>query len=914
MVVTGYGVQKRSNISGAVGTVEAKEIADRPIMRVEQALQGRMAGVQVAQNSGSPGSGLTVRVRGVGTVNNADPLYIVDGIPVDGLDFLNTNDIETINILKDAASAAIYGARGANGVVLITTKSAARSREGTITYEAYWGLQRPARLMNLLDAREYATLQNEAYIASGKTPLPELAYPEALGEGTDWQEAIFQSAPIMSQQLSLSGGGERSAYTLSGNYFNQDGIVGGSKANFKRATVRFNSTHDLKKWLTVGNNINLTWLERKALSENNQYNSPLIRALNMDPVTPIRKANGTFAYSNYASTDIANPVNGIEQTHNTWRTNRIVGNVFGRLNLAKGLTFRSTFSLDATFAVQRGFSPKFDLSNIPELSEAPAAEKSVINSVSVANNMWRNWQSENVLTWQGHIAPQHALTLIAGTTALQNRYDGSGGANTNLPSNDPKDAYISNTIDPISSQSTYQWATESALFSYFFKTNYEWRETWLFSATLRADGSSRFGKNNRYGYFPSFSAGWVVSHEDFWRVPIVSYLKLRASWGQNGNDRIGDYSFTTLVYNGQNYTFGKDEIITNGAVALTAANPDLKWETSTQSNVGLDAQWWEGRFQLTADAYIKKTSDMLYAAPIPLVAGTAAPIQNVATAENRGLELSLQYRNNDRPLKYGVGANVTFVRNEVTGLGRGNEPVLSGYVQSANANASKTDVGHPIASFFGYVTDGIFQNQREVEAAAFQSNETAPGDIRFKDLDGNGVIDANDRTFIGNPTPALAYGMNLDLSWRNFDLNLFWQGTHGNDIYVNTTRFDFNFVNRPASALQRWTGEGTSNTEPRVRLDDPNQNARVSDRFVQDGSYLRLKTLQLAYNFPTRWLQKAHVKKMKIYVAGQNLLTFTRYSGLDPEIGNIAGPLEIGIDRGFYPQARTVTGGISLVF
>lgn len=914
VVVTGYGAQKRSAISGSVATVSAAEIAERPILRVEQALQGRTAGVQIAQNSGSPGSTLSVRVRGVGTINNADPLYIVDGIPVDGLDFLNPNDIETINVLKDAASAAIYGSRGANGVVLITTKGGKRNQDGKISYEAYQGLQRASRFVDLLTAQEYAVLQSEAYIAAGKTPLPEFVYPAALGEGTNWQEAIFQTAPIASHQLTMTGGSERSAYTISGNYFSQDGIVGGNKANFQRGTVRFNGVNDLKKWLTVGNNLGFTWLERQGLSENNQYNSPLIRALNMDPITPIHKADGTYAYSNYSSTDIANPVNGIEQTHNTWRSNRFVGSVFADVKLAKGLTFRSAFSLDATFAVQRGFNPKYDLSNIPSISEAPAAEKSLINSVSVGNNTWRNWQLENVVTYQTQIAGDHNLTFIGGTTALQNRYDGSGGANTNLPSNDPKDAYIGNTIDPIASQSAYQFASESSLLSYFTKANYDWNNTLLFSATLRADGSSRFGKNNRFGYFPSFSAGWVASHASFWKVDAVNFLKVRASWGQNGNDRIGDYAFTTVVNNGQNYTFSNDQIITNGAVALTSANPDLKWETSTQTDIGIDAELLDGRIQFTTDYYIKKTSDMLYAAPIPLVAGTAPPIQNVATAENRGWELALSYRNFDHALRYSVGGNVAFVKSEVTSLGRGGEPVFSGFVQSANANASKTDVGQPLASFFGFVTDGIFQNQAEVEAAAFQSNETKPGDIRFKDLDGNGVIDAEDRTWIGNPTPAFTYGFNADLQWKGFELNMFFQGTHGNDIYVNTTRFDFPFVNRPSSSLGRWTGEGTSNTEPRVSLTDPNQNARVSDRFVEDGSYLRLKTIQLGYNLPKAWLKKVRFEKMKIYVTGQNMLTFTKYSGLDPEIGSVGGSLELGIDRGFYPQARTVLGGVSLTF
>ena len=914
VVVTGYGSQKRSNISGSVSTVNAEEIAERPITRVEQALQGRVAGVQVAQVSGSPGSAQTVRIRGVGTINNSDPLYIVDGIPVDGLDFLNPNDIETMNVLKDAASAAIYGSRGANGVVLITTKGGKRNQAGRISYDAYYGMQRPARLLDLLDAREYAVLQNEAYIAAGKTPLPEFANPDALGEGTDWQEAVFEAAPIVSHQLTFTGGGEKSAYTLSGNYFSQDGIVGGDKANFTRGTVRLNGTHDLKSWLTIGNNLGFTWLQRDGLIENSQYDSPVIRALNMDPVTPVKKADGTYAYSTYSNTDIANPVNGIEQTYNTWTTNRFVGSVYGDFKLAKGLTFRSAYSLDITFATRQIFYPQFDLSNIPSISEAPPAEKRLINSVVLENNTWKNNQWENILTYQHTYNDVHDVTLIAGTTALQNRHDYSGGANTNLPSNDPDDAYISNTIDPIASQSAYQGAGESTLFSYFGKANYVYDGTYLFSATFRADGSSRFGANNRFGYFPSFSAGYIMSHADFWNVDLINFFKVRASWGQNGNDRIGDYSYTTVVYSGQNYTFGPEENITNGSVALSAANPDLKWETSTQMDIGVDMELYDGRINFTADYYLKKTSDMLYAAPIPLVSGTAAPIQNVATAENRGIELALLYRNIDHDFKYSIGGNIAFVQSEVTGLGKGGEPVLSGYVQFANANAAKTDVGHPLASFFGYVTDGIFQTPEEVEAAAFQNEATAPGDIRFKDLDGNGVIDINDQTYIGNPTPEFTYGITGDLEWKGFELNLFFAGSQGNDIFKNFTRYDFAYVNRPSSALERWTGPGTSNDEPHVSLNDLNQNIRISDRFIEDGSYLRLKTLTIGYNLPGAWLQKMKFEKFKIYVTAQNLITFTSYSGLDPEIGNVGGSLDIGMDRGFYPQARTVMGGVSLTF
>jgi TonB-dependent starch-binding outer membrane protein SusC len=914
VVVTGYVNQKRSNISGSVATLNAKDISEKPILRVEQALQGLTAGVQVAQNSGSPGSSLAVRIRGVGTINNSDPLYIVDGVPVDGLDFLNPNDVETMNVLKDAASAAIYGSRGANGVVLITTKGGKKNQAGRITYDGYYGVQRAGRLLDLLNAREYATYQSESFLAAGKTPPAEFANPAALGEGTDWQEAVFETAPIMSHQLTFAGGGATSAHTLTASYFTQDGIVGGPKARFERATVRLNSNYELKPWLSLGNNIGFTWLQRNGLTENSQFNSPLIRALNMDPITPIRKADGTFAYSNYADTDIANPVNGIAQTHNTWTSNRLVGNVFANMDLGKGFSFRSTVSMDITFANQRNFNPRFDLSNIPSISEAPVAEKNLVNSVGVGNFNWNNKQIENVLTWQKNFNEKHNLTLIAGTGALSNRFDASGGGNTNLPSNDPKDAYISNTIDPITSQSAYQFANESTLLSYFTKANYELSEKYLFSGTLRADGSSRFGRNNRFGYFPSVSAGWIVSREEFWKSNFISTLKLRASWGQNGNDRIGDYSFTTVVLSGQNYTFGDDEIITNGSVALTSANPDLKWETSTQSNIGVDMEMMDGMLNFTADYYIKKTSDMLYAAPIPLVAGTAAPIQNIANAENKGLELAANYRNYKNAFKYSVGANISFVESLITGLGRGGDPVPSGYVQFANANAAQTDVGQPIASFFGHVTDGIFQTQSEVEAHAFQNEGTAPGDIRFKDLDGNGVIDLNDRTYIGNPTPDYTFGLNTVMEYSGFELNVNFQGAQGNEIFNNTTRYDFGYVNRPSSALDRWTGPGTSNSEPRANQNDPNQNARISDRFVEDGSYIRLKNMLLGYNISEKYLQKLRLQKAKFYVSATNLLTFTKYSGLDPEIGNVGGSLEIGIDRGFYPQARTFMVGLGLTF
>lgn len=913
IVVVGYGTQKRSNISGAVSTVSADEITESPILRTEQALQGRIAGVQVAQNSGSPGSPLTVRVRGIGTINNSDPLYIVDGIPVDGIDFLNPNDVESINVLKDAASAAIYGARGANGVVLITTKGGKKNQEGQITYHAYFGVQSPWKNMNLLNAREYAILSNEAYINSGRIPLAEFANPAILGQGTDWQDAIFQDAPTWSHQLTFAGGGDRSAYTVSGNYFKQDGIVGGEKAGFERYTVRLNTVNELKSWLTIGNTLGFTYLTRNFLPENNEFVTPLIRALNMDPVTPIKKPDGTYAYSYYSDTDITNPVNAIEQINDKWTSHRIVGSIFGEAKIMEHLTFKSTFSVDATFATRDVFRPIFDLSINPLISDAPSGEKNNVNSVGKENNTWRNMQWENVLNYDTYLNDNHHLGVTLGNTLLNNRFDYAGGGNTNLPSNDPEDAYISNTIDPIASQSAYAGATESALLSFFGKVNYEFSDKYLASATFRMDGSSRFGVNNRYGYFPSFSAGWVINREDFWNIREVSLLKLRASWGQNGNDRIGDYSFSTIVNAGQNYTFGTSEVITNGNVPLVAANPDLKWETSTQTDIGLDVELFDGKIYFVADYYIKNTSDMLYAAPIPLTAGTLPPVRNIGEMENKGLEFALNYRNREKAFKYSFGANVSFVSTEVITLGEGGEPITSGNVFSAGSVA-RTEVGNPIGAFYGYVTQGLFQSQAEVEAHAFQNENTAAGDIRFADLNGDGVIDNSDRTFIGNPTPDFTYGLTFDAEYKGFDFSMFLQGVEGNEIYNGIVRYDFSYTNRPQSVLNRWTGPGTSTSEPRVTIDDPNRNARVSDRFVEDGSYLRIKNIQLGYNLPKRLLESIHMDKCRFYLSAQNLWTLTQYSGLDPEIGSTQGALDIGIDRGFYPQARTFVGGINVIF
>lgn len=908
VVVVGYGTQKKSNISGAVSVVTAEEIASTPAMRVEQALQGRTAGVQIAQNSGSPGSALTVRIRGTGTIGNSDPLYVVDGIIVEGLDFLNTNDVKTMSVLKDAAAAAVYGARAANGVVLITTKTGSKTKRSSISYDTYVGSQTLTRKLDLLTAREYAVISNESAINSGSAPNANLRDPSIFGEGTDWQDAIFQTAPIRSHNLSMQGGGEGFNFGLSGSYFLQDGILGGEKSRFNRYTVRSVLGYDVKPWLNVGSNIAFTQLKRNQLQENNEFTSPVIQALNMDPLTPVRKPDGTYAYSDFVDTDIRNPVNAIENNHSTWNGNRVVGAVFGTVKVNENLKFKSTYSVDANFAVVDGFIPLFNLS--VDSIDAPTAERNIVNSVSIQHNTYKNWQWENLAMYDQTFG-DHKVSAVAGTSANYSRGEFSGGSNTNLPSNDPDDALVSNTVDPIANQSTYEVANENAFFSYISKVDYEYMDRYLFTGSFRADGSSKFGANKRFGYFPALSVGWVVSREDFWNMESITSFKLRGSWGVNGNDRIGDYGFSSVVLNGQNYTFGAEEIITNGAIALTVSNPDLQWETVKQTNVGLDIEMWDGKVEAVIDYYIKDTEDMLYLAPIPGVVGASAPFRNIGEVRNTGLELALRNRGNIGGVGYDIGGNVAFTKNEVLFLG-GGDPTISGFTFVQGAVA-QTEIGQPIASFFGYETDGIFQTQQEVEAHAFQSSGTAAGDIRFKDLNNDGVVNEDDRTYIGSPHPDIIYGINIGLDFGGFDFSAFIQGVYGNEIFNAAVRYDKTGGNRPASILERWTGPGTSDSEPRVGTTDPNNNNRASDRFVEDGSYLRLKNIQLGYNLPSKLLKKVNVSKLRIYMSGQNLLTATSYTGYDPEIGT-RGPLEIGIDRGFYPSARTVLGGIQVEF
>ena len=917
-VVIGYGNQQRSKISGAVTTVDIKEATSIPVLRTEQALQGRAAGVQVTQNSGQPGSTQTIRIRGLGSINNSDPLFIVDGIPSGGIDYLNPSDIESISILKDAASTAIYGARGANGVVLITTKKGSRGSKANLTYDSYVGMQEPWKFMALLNAAEYATLMNESRAAAGLAALPGLTDPASLGQGTNWQEAMFQRAPMSNHSVLYTKGTETSSMAMGASHFSQDGIIGGEKGRFERTTFRVNSEQQAGDRIKVGQNVTFTNINRSALAVNNEFATPVVRALNMDPVTPVTRPDGQYAYTDYIDSDIVNPINQIEQTYDNWTTNRFVGNVFGEMDLTPNLTFRSSVNVDLALGSQNIFLPAYDLALFPGDPNRPATEFREVNSLIRAENKWSTWQWENTLTYSKEFKNDDKLQVIAGYSALESRSTSITASRDSLATNDPTYAFLSNSlnVEPQIPRAS-DGISETAWIGQFVRATYDLGKEWSLMGTLRYDGSSRFGLNNRFGLFPSFSAAWNLTERPWFdEKDWIDFFKVRGSWGRNGNAEIGDYAYNPVIVNGLNYTLGQEQtqIIGSGPVAI--ANPDLKWETGEQINFGVDADFLDGRWNLIFDIYEKNTIDMLAYVPNPGTAGLDPGPSNVASASNRGAELAVGYQGGEGDFTYNLNGNISAYRNEVTDLGAPvdslNQPIYTGNVFGSGDFVAITDIGLPIATFWGFETAGIYQTDEEAMADTSQVNAVA-GDVIFVDQNGDGVINNEDKVVIGNPHPDFTYGFTAGAKYRNFDVTLFLQGSHGNDIYKGMFRYDLNTTNLPTSALDRWTGEGSTNEAPRVTHADLNQNNRVSDRFIEDGSYLRVKSLMVGYTLPSEILDRVGISKFRIYASANNLFTLTKYTGLDPEIGT-RGTLEIGIDRGFYPSPRIYNLGINVTF
>ncbi len=931
VVVVGYGTQKKSVVTGAISKVRAADLEKVPNTRIEQSLQGRVSGVTILQNSGQPGSSSTIRVRGITTFGGGNnPLWVVDGVVVDqgAIAFLNQSDIESIEVLKDAASAAIYGTRAATGVILVTTKKG-KSGKISVSYNGFYGTQAPARKLELLNAKEYATLMNERSVAGGGG----IVYPNAgsLGEGTDWQNAIFNDdARRYSHEVSMSGGTEKSTFYMSFGLQDQDGIVATDISHFNRTSFRLNSTHKIGNIFTVGQTLGYAHQKSTGLGNtNSEFGGPLSSAINLDPITPLvvtdpsvaaappysgnpvfRDANGNpYGISSAVGQEMTNPI-AYQQTRlggYSW-SDDFVGNVFLEAKIVQGLTLRSSLGGKLAYWGGQGFTPVFYLSPTVQATQ---------NSYGKGENKGFNWNIENTLNYTKAFG-DHNVTVLLGQGAYVENIGGSI-SNTlfNLPVNNYRDASFNFDIPQTSRTSGTSDFVEHKIASLFTRVNYAFQDKYLFTGIIRRDGSTRFGDDKKWGYFPSFSAGWVASKEGFWpQNEIVTNLKIRGGYGVVGNDNIADFRYLSTVRGGYNYAVGANGAVTTGYSPVTLDNPELGWEETSQMNVGFEAELLRN-LTVSADYYIKKTTGILRPVNIPGYVGVPElPSGNIADMENTGIDLELGYRKRFGDVGFSANGNVSYLKNEVTYVAADANFIEGEAGFQSMGNITRIQVGQSYNSFFGYQTLGIFQNESEIAAYTSKNGgmiqpNARPGDFKWQDTDGDGSITSNDRTFLGTNIPKFTYGLTLNADYKGFDVMVFAQGAAGSKIFQGLRRLDIGNANYSAKALGRWTGEGTSDDYPRLVSNDPNGNfGNMSDFYLEDGGYARLKLLQVGYTLPSHLLTKVGVTRLRFYITGENLVTFTKYTGYDPEVGGGV----FGIDKGQYPQARSILGGIQLQF
>lgn len=895
LVVIGYGVMKKRDLTGAVSSIRAESLEDKAVADIGQALQGRAAGVQIV-NSGSPGSNVVMRIRGMGTINASDPLIVIDGIPTDlNLNSINQNDIETVDILKDASATAIYGSRGANGVVIITTKKG-KPGDGKMSISANYGVQQQTSMPKVLNASEFASLHNEMMYNAGRAQNPLFADPLALGNGTDWMDAMFKSAIFQNYSASYSGGDEKSNYYVSGGVLDQNGVV--INTSFRRFTFQFNGESKIKEWLKFGNAVTLSHDIKKSGSYGIR---DVMAAL---PTQPIYNDDGSFSGPGDRPEwwgDMRNPIGTAKLNKNETKGYNLLGNIYGELDLFKKIKVKSTVGIDAKFWDNDGYTPKYDWKPIP----VPSSERFLSSNKSLTY-LW-----DNTATYMETFKEKHTLSIMVGSSAQSNVFQYTNASIKEFLSDDYKE--LNNGLkDPLVGGAKSEWA----LLSLLGRLNYSYDNKYLITATIRRDGTSRISADNRWGTFPSFSTAWRASEESFFPTnDWVNDIKLRVGYGVTGNQSpLDNYAHITRLATGR-YVFNGNEVST--LYPLVMPSPNIKWETVNQGNIGLDIFMINQRVNLTFDAYIKNTTDMLVGMAVPITSGYsdgAVPQINAGRMQNKGWELTISSQNLIGDFEWGTDMNVSFNKNIIKKLNDG-VPMYYNTINMSNAQVHME--GQPGGSFYGYVTDGLFQNMEEVNKHAYQqqgndpNNSTAPGDIRFKDLNNDGVINDADRTFIGNPTPEWTFSMNNTFKYKSFDLEFFIQGVAGNEILNGNRIWQEGMAviqNQTKKTLDRWTGAGTSNNVPRAVFSDPNKNTRISDRWVEDGAYLRLKTLTLGYTIPKHITSKLELTNGRIYLSGHNLITLTKYSGFDPEV-SIG-----GVDLGTYPITRNFTVGVNFSF
>ncbi|AMJ66261.1 SusC/RagA family TonB-linked outer membrane protein [Hymenobacter sp. PAMC 26628] len=933
VVVVGYGTQERGSVTGAISSVNGAELVRQPVADATQAIQGKVSGVTITSNGGAPGgaAGTSVRIRGITSAGVNSPLYVVDGFPlpttVDGngnatsteLTSISPNDIETIDILKDASATAIYGVRAANGVVLITTKRG-RAGKATVNFDGYRGVQSVARRLDLLNAEQYAVINNEARIAAGQPiALNKLRNPAALRDSsTDWQDLLFRRAKIQNYSLSATGGSEKARYALSGTYFQQDGVILGS--NFERFTLRANGDVQLSSIFKIGNSISLTHSEDRQITSNNGEYGAVQQLLRIPPTVRAYRPDGYWYQPNSAMDNFTeeNPLATSLRANQKFTRNRATTTFYAELEPLKGLRFRTNVGADLVFENFNQFSPKG-----PDL--AGYTQRYITAGAGATAGYAPSYLIENTATYDRTFAEKHHATLLVGQSAQEFNYSNVEAYRTGYLRNDLQTINVGPINTLLANAGTIDPARHLA--SYFGRLNYEYAGKYIFQATARYDGSSRFQPGQKFGFFPGASVGWRISEEEFLKGnSTISNLKLRAGYGRVGNElNAGRFAYLYSINFGAVYPFGPDGTINTGGAPTRLPNPILRWENNEQTNIGLEMGFLGNRIEATIDLYNRSSPNLIAPVPPSLVSGTYESVPaNAANAYNRGIDFSLTSHNfvgSGGALTWTTTFNISGYKTRLVSLGAG---VPYNGLGSLSGTIVRYDANQAFGAFYGYVADGLIQTQEELNAlnagalagkaksANYQNAGTAPGDIKFKDLNGDGVITDADRTFIGNPNPNYTFGLTNTLGYKGFDLSFFIQGVQGNDVY-NLNRYItegalYGTTNGTTNVLNRWTGTGTSNDVPRAIVGDPNNNLRVSTHYIEDGSYVRLKNLTLGYTLPRTLMSRISASQLRVYVTAQNLVTLTKYTGFDPEVS------ASGVDLGIYPQTRVFLAGVNIGF
>ncbi|UOY04896.1 TonB-dependent receptor [Muricauda sp. SCSIO 64092] len=902
VVVVGYGTQRKRDLTGAVATVKGEEFENNVINSPAQAVQGRVPGVQVSQNSGRPGAGASIRIRGLGTVNSNSPLVVIDGqLTTRGLEDINPNDIESINILKDAASASIYGSRAANGVVLVTTKRG-RSGKTKVTYDTFVTADEVQDFVEQLNrdqfiAFQFDFLRNGDFLPNGITTIEEFEATQFNTANTDWQDVIFRTGLTQTHQVSVSGGSEKTNFAISAGLFDQKGLL--QRSEFTRANFRLNLDHRISDTFKIGNSISLSRSHR----EGNENFSSFRSALFYPPTVPVFNPDGSFGFNQFPNEPPGiNPLAAIEATDDDLYNNRLLGNIYVEAKILEGLTLRGSLGVDYLNRNFKSFAKVLD--NGSE-GQNPLAD------LTQNNREEKNWIFESLLTYRKTFKEKHNVELLTGYSQQGFRFDFFEAGREGFPSEEEPIRVLD--AGDVASSVNNGTAGEWALQSVFGRLNYNFDNRYLLAFNYRFDGSSRFAEDERWGFFPAVSAGWNISQEEFFDVGFINNLKIRGSWGQLGNQEldniIGLTPFATTLSLGQDYVLGVGQTPVPGAAPTALGNPNITWESTTTTNIGLDALLFDSKVSLTLDYYNRETNDMILRQPIPGSSGVVnGPVVNAGSVVNKGFEVAVQYSDElSDNFSFSIGGNISTNENEITSLATANDGQI---IFGGSSNFIQRE-GEALNSIFGFVSDGIFQNQAEVDAAIPGHENAAPGDVRWKDVNGDGEITPDDRTILGQIQPDISYGINASINYKNIDFSVLLNGDIGRDVYRFRAAAAFrNFENTHIRWVNRWTGEGTSNRIPRAVVGDPNNNNRVSDLYVEDGDYLMIRNVQLGYSLPDNILDILGMSRLRVYVGAQNLYRFTNFTGYTPEFD---GGEDIA-DFQTYPIPRSYVMGLNVAF